>query len=73
MTPGATCPIDDTKFEFGSVVVHVFLDVAILTMPAFGLRELTSRTTLQRLSILAVFLSGALWVASTRSLIFLSD
>lgn len=61
MTPGANCPIDDTKFEFGSVVAHVFLDLAILTMPVFGLGELlTFRTISQRFAILAVFLSGAL-------------
>lgn len=60
MTPGANCPIDDTKFEFGSVVVHVFLDIAIVSMPVFGLRELTFRTMSQRLGILAMFLSGAL-------------
>lgn len=57
--PHAVCPIDDAEFEFGTVVVHAFLDVAIFSLPIFQIQQLTFRTTAQKLAVLAIFASGA--------------
>lgn len=57
--PGAVCPIDDAKFEFGTVVVHAFLDVTIFSLPVFQIQQLTFRTTAEKLAVLAIFASGA--------------
>ncbi|KAJ0107478.1 hypothetical protein J7T55_007667 [Diaporthe amygdali] len=57
--PNAVCPIDDAKFEFGTVVVHAFLDVTIFSLPIFQIQQLTFRTTGEKLAVLAIFASGA--------------
>ncbi|KAH8767250.1 hypothetical protein F5883DRAFT_670534 [Diaporthe sp. PMI_573] len=57
--PNAVCPIDDAKFEFGTVVVHAFLDVTIFSLPVFQIQQLTFRTTAEKLAVLAIFASGA--------------
>lgn len=57
--PDAVCPIDDAKFEFGTVVVHAFLDVTIFSLPVFQIQQLTFRTTAEKLAVLAIFASGA--------------
>ncbi|KAI1863181.1 uncharacterized protein JN550_009707 [Neoarthrinium moseri] len=55
--PGSYCAIDDKKFFFGSILVHVVLDVCILALPIIQVRQL-QLPKLQRLGIIAMFMFG---------------
>lgn len=55
----ATCNIDDSKFFFGTVLTHLVLDLAILSLPVLQVRKLKLRTA-QKVGVCAMFLFGIL-------------
>ncbi|KAI1851323.1 hypothetical protein JX266_003398 [Neoarthrinium moseri] len=57
--PDATCLIDDSKFFFGSVLAHLVLDLAILTLPVVQVHRLQLRTA-QKVGVTAMFMFGIL-------------
>ncbi|KAF7534123.1 hypothetical protein G7054_g6499 [Neopestalotiopsis clavispora] len=57
--PNATCNIDDSKFFFGTVLTHLVLDLAILSLPILQVRKLRLRTA-QKVGVCAMFMFGIL-------------
>lgn len=55
----ATCAIDDSQFFFGTVLVHLFIDIAILALPVMQVRQLQLRTG-QKIAVIALFMFGIL-------------
>jgi hypothetical protein len=53
----ARCDIDDKKFFFGSVLVHLLIDVMILSLPVFQIGKLQLRK-MQKIGIIAMFTFG---------------
>ncbi|KAF7561794.1 hypothetical protein G7046_g2331 [Stylonectria norvegica] len=53
----AVCNIDDAKFFFGTILVHVILDICILIVPIVQIRKL-QLPRLQKLGIMAMFCFG---------------
>ncbi|KAK9770956.1 putative Integral membrane protein [Seiridium cardinale] len=51
------CAINDKKFFFGSILVHVCLDIVILALPIIQVRKL-HLPKLQRAGIIAMFMFG---------------
>ncbi|KAI0018143.1 hypothetical protein F4780DRAFT_781703 [Xylariomycetidae sp. FL0641] len=51
------CMIDDSKFFFGTLLVHIAIDLAIMSLPVFQLRKL-QLPTLQKIGIIVMFLFG---------------
>lgn len=54
--PGV-CHIDDSKFFFGTVLAHLFLDIAILALPIVQVQKLQLPPA-QRIGIIAMFMFG---------------
>ncbi|KAF2680924.1 hypothetical protein K458DRAFT_89504 [Lentithecium fluviatile CBS 122367] len=48
------CAIDDSRFFFGTVLVHLIIDIVILALPVIEVRKLQLPLT-QRLGIIAMF------------------
>ena len=48
------CQINDSKFFFGTVLAHLFIDIAILVLPILQVRKLKLRLS-QRLGIMGMF------------------
>lgn len=59
----ATCPINPSKFFFGTVLVHLLMDVVIIALPAWELRRL-HLPVWKKVGISAMFASGVLYVCS---------
>ena len=57
--PGARCDIEDSKFFFGTVLVHLFIDIAILALPAVQVKHLQLRTG-QKIGVTGLFMFGIL-------------
>ncbi|ORY66565.1 uncharacterized protein BCR38DRAFT_296966, partial [Pseudomassariella vexata] len=57
--PNSKCPIDDAKFMFWTVLVHVCLDVSIFALPAVQIRQLHMLRTSQKIAVCSMFASGA--------------
>ncbi|KAI4603587.1 hypothetical protein KJ359_003403 [Pestalotiopsis sp. 9143b] len=53
----ARCDIDDKKFFFGSVLVHLLIDIMILSLPVFQIGKLQLRKV-QKFGIIAMFTFG---------------
>ncbi|KAJ3547447.1 hypothetical protein NM208_g1509 [Fusarium decemcellulare] len=56
---GGTCAIEDSKFFFGTILVHVIIDIAILILPIMQIRKL-QLPTLQKLGVMVMFTFGIL-------------
>ncbi|KAJ1332045.1 alpha-methylacyl-CoA racemase [Microdochium nivale] len=54
---GGFCAVEDTKFFFGSILVHVVMDIAIILLPVLPIKHL-SLPTRQRIAIAVVFMFG---------------
>ncbi|KAH7030633.1 uncharacterized protein B0I36DRAFT_362464 [Microdochium trichocladiopsis] len=54
---GGYCAIEDTKFFFGSILVHVMMDIAIIVLPVMPIKHLTLPMR-QRVAIAVVFMFG---------------
>ncbi|KXJ94979.1 hypothetical protein Micbo1qcDRAFT_200436 [Microdochium bolleyi] len=54
---GGFCAVEDTKFFFGSILVHVLMDVAIILLPIIPIKHL-SLPTRQKVAIAVVFMFG---------------
>ncbi|ETS85233.1 hypothetical protein PFICI_03258 [Pestalotiopsis fici W106-1] len=68
--PNATCNINDSKFFFGTVLTHLVLDLAILSLPVLQVRKLRLRTA-QKVGVCAMFMFGILvCVASVIILVY---
>ncbi|KAJ4179021.1 hypothetical protein NW755_012759 [Fusarium falciforme] len=52
-----TCAIEDSKFFFGTILVHVVLDICILILPILQIRKL-QLPGLQKLGVMVMFLFG---------------
>ncbi|KAH8199712.1 hypothetical protein TruAng_006120 [Truncatella angustata] len=57
--PNATCQIDDSKFFFGTVLVHLIIDLFILSLPVYQVRKLQLKTA-QKVGVIALFMFGTL-------------
>lgn len=55
----AKCDIEDSKFFFGTILVHVCIDIAILVLPVMQIQKLRL-PTLQKLGIVIMFTFGIL-------------
>ncbi|KAI0134528.1 hypothetical protein BJ170DRAFT_203648 [Xylariales sp. AK1849] len=55
--PGSYCAINDKLFFFGSTLVHVIIDLAILALPVIQVRRL-HLPKLQKVGITAMFMFG---------------
>ncbi|KAF4975876.1 hypothetical protein FZEAL_7399 [Fusarium zealandicum] len=51
------CHIEDKKFFFGTILVHVLIDICILTLPIMQIRKL-QLPILQKLGIMIIFIFG---------------
>lgn len=58
-TAGGYCAIEDTKFFFGSILVHVIMDMAIILLPVMPIKRLALPLR-QRIGIAVVFMFGFL-------------
>jgi len=56
-TAGGYCAIEDTKFFFGSILVHVTMDMAIILLPVIPIKRLALPLR-QRIGIAVVFMFG---------------
>jgi hypothetical protein len=57
--PGSHCAIQDSKFFFGTILVHVLIDIAILVLPIMQIRKL-QLPRLQKVGISLMFCFGIL-------------
>lgn len=57
--PGSRCDIRDDKFFFGTILVHVIIDIAILILPIMQIRKL-QLPKLQKIGISLMFGFGIL-------------
>ncbi|KAH9904415.1 hypothetical protein F4778DRAFT_61982 [Xylariomycetidae sp. FL2044] len=55
--PNAVCPIDDSTFFFWSVLAHAILDLIIMALPIFQIRNLKLKTS-QKIGVSAMFAFG---------------
>jgi hypothetical protein len=53
------CNIDDSKFFFGTVLVHLIIDVLILALPVVQVKNLRLRLG-QKIAVVGVFMFGIL-------------
>jgi hypothetical protein len=55
----ARCDIDDSKFFFGTVLVHLVIDICILALPVFQVKSLQLRIG-QKFAVTGLFMFGIL-------------
>ncbi|RSM00240.1 hypothetical protein CDV31_011861 [Fusarium ambrosium] len=53
----AVCNIDPAKFMFGTTLVHLFLEIAVLSLPVFQVKALNLRMG-QKIAVIAMFMFG---------------
>ncbi|KAL6362485.1 hypothetical protein LRP88_03767 [Fusarium phalaenopsidis] len=53
----AVCNIDPAKFMFGTTLVHLFLEIAVLSLPVFQVKALNLRLG-QKIAVVAMFMFG---------------
>ncbi|GKU04238.1 integral membrane protein [Fusarium langsethiae] len=53
----AVCKVDPAKFMFGTTLVHLMLEVAVLSLPVFQVKSLKLRTG-QKIAVVAMFMFG---------------
>ncbi|XEV05978.1 hypothetical protein FSHL1_011265 [Fusarium sambucinum] len=53
----AVCEVDPAKFMFGTTLVHLMLEVAVLSLPIFQVKRLKLRTG-QKIAVVAMFMFG---------------
>jgi hypothetical protein len=58
---GAVCRIDPAKFMFGTTLVHLLLEIAVLLLPVFQVAGLQLRMG-QKFAVVAMFMFGILYV-----------
>jgi hypothetical protein len=58
---GAVCRIDPGKFMFGTTLVHLLLEIAVLFLPVFQVATLQLRLG-QKIAVVAMFMFGILYV-----------
>ncbi|KAH7312534.1 hypothetical protein B0I35DRAFT_437242 [Stachybotrys elegans] len=58
---GGHCAINDSRFFFGTLTVHIVIDVAILTLPVIQIQKL-QLPKLQKLAVMIMFMFGILSV-----------
>ncbi|WZH42151.1 hypothetical protein QYS62_003141 [Fusarium acuminatum] len=68
---GGYCAIEDKKFFFGTILVHVILDIAILALPILQIRKL-QLPTLQKIGIMLMFVFGIVICVSAMVIIVAS-
>jgi hypothetical protein len=66
---GAVCNIDDSKFFFGTVLVHLIIDLVILALPVVEVKHLQLRIG-QKVAVIALFMFGILCVKASVEIIF---
>ncbi|KAI1014603.1 hypothetical protein LB503_004093 [Fusarium chuoi] len=54
---GGSCAIEDKKFFFGTILVHVMLDIAIIALPILQIRKL-QLPVFQKIGIMLMFVFG---------------
>lgn len=57
--PNGTCAIDDSKFFFGTLLVHVVMDICILSLPVVSIIRLRL-PKMQKAGVTMMFLFGIL-------------
>jgi hypothetical protein len=57
----AVCKIDPAKFMFGTTLVHLMLEIAVLSLPVFQVKSLKLRMG-QKVAVVAMFMFGILYV-----------
>jgi hypothetical protein len=57
----AVCNVDPAKFMFGTTLVHLFLEIAVLSLPVFQVKSLKLRMG-QKIAVVAMFMFGILYV-----------
>lgn len=60
---GAVCNIDPSKFMFGTTLVHLLLEIAVLCLPVFQVANLQLRMS-QKIGVVVMFMFGILYVFS---------
>ncbi|KAL2671610.1 hypothetical protein Neosp_014200 [[Neocosmospora] mangrovei] len=55
----AVCKVDPAKFMFGTTLVHLFLEIAVLSLPVFQVKALKLRLG-QKIAVVAMFMFGIL-------------
>ncbi|KAJ4252476.1 hypothetical protein NW762_011077 [Fusarium torreyae] len=53
----AVCKVDPAKFMFGTTLVHLILEVAVLSLPVFQVKSLKLRMG-QKIAVVAMFMFG---------------
>lgn len=56
---GARCDINDSEFFFGTVLVHLLIDIVILMLPVMQVRKLHLRLG-QKVGVIGLFMFGVL-------------
>ncbi|KAI1343468.1 hypothetical protein F5Y15DRAFT_234463 [Xylariaceae sp. FL0016] len=51
------CDIDDSKFFFGTILIHVLMDVVIISLPVVQIKKLRL-PTLQKVGVMLMFMFG---------------
>ncbi|KAL5603747.1 hypothetical protein FOVSG1_006497 [Fusarium oxysporum f. sp. vasinfectum] len=67
----AVCRINPAKFMFGTTLVHLMLEVAVLSLPVFQVKSLQLRLG-QKIAVVAMFMFGIFGLTSNKG-IKLSD
>lgn len=57
----AVCNVDPAKFMFGTTLVHLLLEIAVLSLPVFQVKSLKLRMG-QKIAVVAMFMFGILYV-----------
>ena len=57
--PDARCDINDSEFFFGTVLVHLLIDLVILALPVMQVRQLQLRFG-QKVGVIGLFMFGIL-------------
>jgi hypothetical protein len=57
--PDARCDISDSEFFFGTVLVHLMIDLVILALPVMQVRQLHLRMG-QKVGVIGLFMFGIL-------------
>ncbi|RKL35830.1 hypothetical protein BFJ72_g8530 [Fusarium proliferatum] len=68
---GGSCAIEDKKFFFGTILVHVMLDIAIIALPILQIRKL-QLPVFQKIGIMLMFVFGIVICASAMVIIVAS-
>ncbi|KAF4966832.1 hypothetical protein FSARC_5547 [Fusarium sarcochroum] len=55
----AVCKVDPAKFMFGTTLVHLMLEIAVLSLPVFQVKTLKLRLG-QKIAVVAMFMFGIL-------------